>query len=118
MRLRNSVAAAVGALVLVLALPTSAQAADGRFTYISHDGGWSQGRYLSDPPSGVCITLPGAEDPVGRPADSPRNDTDAWARVFTGTGCDGDYFDLRPSGGRASDRLKLRSVVFSWPDLD
>ncbi len=113
MRLRNSVAAAVGAFALVLTLPTSAQAAGGRFTYISHDGGNSQERVLFDPPSGVCSTLPGAEDPEGPPADSPRNDTDATATVFTGTDCDGDYFSLRPFGGHASDRLKLRSVVFS-----
>lgn len=113
MHLRSSVAAAVGALALVLTLPTSAQAAGGRFTYIAHEGGTSQERVLVDPPSGVCITLPGAEDPDGLPADSPRNDTDATATVFTGTDCDGDYFSLRPLGGRASDRLKLRSVVFS-----
>lgn len=113
MRLRNSVAAAVGALALVLTLPTSAQAAEGRFSYITHDGGWSQEHTFVDPPSGVCITLWGAEDLDGPPADSPRNDTDATATVFTGTDCDGDYFSLRPFGGRASDRLKLRSVVFS-----
>ncbi|MBC3841902.1 hypothetical protein GXW82_21900 [Streptacidiphilus sp. 4-A2] len=113
MRLRNSIAAAVGALALVLTLPTSAQAAGGRFTYITHDAGYAQERALVDPPSGECINLKGAEDPNGPPADSPRNDTDATATVFTGTDCDGDYYSLRPFGGRASDKLKLRSVVFS-----
>ena len=114
MRLRNTVAAAVGAAVLVLTVPTSASAAGGefRYTYRDHAGYAREGR-LIDPPSRECITLPQTEDRDAPSADSPRNDTDATATVFTGDNCDGDWFSLRPFGGRASERLKLRSVVFS-----
>ena len=114
MRLRSTVAAALAAAALVLTLPTSAQAAEGRFTYVFHD--WAHGDrvgVLDDPPSGRCITLPEVAYEDTLPADSPRNDTNATATVFTGVDCRGDYFSLRPFGGRASERLKLRSVVFS-----
>lgn len=115
MRLRTTVAAALGALALVVTLPGSASAAQGDFTYTytAQDGSRQQ-TGLINPPSRQCITLPGAADP-GRtlPADTPWNNTDATATVFTGPDCDGDYFTLRPDGGHASSRLKLRSVVFS-----
>lgn len=66
-----------------------------------------------DPPSRECVTLPEVEDPSTEPAHSPRNRTDATATVFTGPHCTGDWFSLRPHVGHASERLKLRSVVFS-----
>ena len=114
MRLRNTLAAAVGAAVLVLTVPTSASAAAGEFRYTYHDrAGFQHEGRLFDPPSGRCITLREVADEYTPPADSPRNDTDATATVFTGDHCDGDWFNLRPDGGRASDRLKLRSVIFS-----
>ncbi|MER5359584.1 hypothetical protein [Streptomyces sp. NPDC002785] len=115
MRLRSTVAAAFGALALIVAVPTSAGAACGNFgyTYSGLDGS-PQVAYLVDPPSWECITLPEVGDPhSSSPARSPRNNTDATATVFTGPDCDGDYFTLRPHGGHASSRLKLRSVVFS-----
>jgi hypothetical protein len=114
MRLRNTLAAAVGAAVLVMTVPTSASAAGGEFRYTYHDqAGLAREARLVDPPSRECITLPEVADEAVPPADSPRNDTDATATVFTNDDCSGDYFSLRPFGGRASDRLKLRSVVFS-----
>jgi hypothetical protein len=113
MRLRSTLAAALGAATLVLTLSTSAQAAEGHFTYVFHDWhGGPQVGVLDHPRSRECITLPETRDEFAPPADSPRNDTDATAVVFTGVDCTGDYFTLRP-GGRASERLKLRSVLFS-----
>ncbi|MEU2129405.1 hypothetical protein ACFC5Z_12470 [Streptomyces sp. NPDC056004] len=115
MRLRSTVAAAFGALALIVAVPASADAATGDFsyTYTGLDGSPQIG-FLLDPPSRVCITLPEVADPSSsNPAHTPWNFTDSSATVFSGPGCEGDYFTLRPDGGHASSRLKLRSVVFS-----
>ncbi|GGJ78593.1 hypothetical protein GCM10011583_07720 [Streptomyces camponoticapitis] len=114
MRLRTSVAAAVGALALVIALPASAGAAQGDFTYQHYtETGISQTSALVDPQSRECITLPEVQDETTAPAHSPRNNTDATATVFAGADCEGPYFTLRPNGGHASERLLVRSVVFS-----
>lgn len=115
MRLRTTAAAALGALALIVSLPGSASAADGDFTYTyttSH--GYRQTVALLDPPSRECVTLPGLADPdSSEPADTPWNNTGSTATVFTGPDCDGAHYTLRPDGGHASSRLKLRSVVFS-----
>ncbi|MFE7788429.1 hypothetical protein [Streptomyces sp. NPDC057460] len=115
MRLRTTVAAALGALALVVTLPTSASATVGVFAY-RYTGldGTPQIAELVNPPSGECVTLPEVADPnSSNPADSPWNFTASTATVFTGPDCDGEDFSLRPFGGHASERLKLRSVVFS-----
>ncbi|WP_407287321.1 hypothetical protein [Streptomyces sp. BP-8] len=108
-------ATALGALALALSLPaSSAGAATGTFTYVYEDlGGGPHLGVLPDPPSRECITLPEVAPEFVPPAHSPRNDTGSTATVFTGAHCDGDHFTLRPNGGHASERLKLRSVVFS-----
>jgi hypothetical protein len=110
MRVRTTIAAAACAVGAALSFPVSAHAADGPFFY-----GWGTGQHgaLEDPPSGVCITLPEVADESVPPAHSPSNWTNATATVFTDADCTGDYFTLRPAGGHASERLKLRSVVFS-----
>jgi len=115
MRLRSVLAVALGTGMLVLATPAVASAATGEFSYHFVDAhGIRQESTLFDPPGRECITLPEVADPYDSdPADSPRNRTDATATVFTGPHCDGDYFTLRPRTGYGSDRLKLRSVVFS-----
>ncbi|MFJ3586111.1 hypothetical protein ACIPPS_28335 [Streptomyces sp. NPDC090127] len=60
----------------------------------------------------MCVALPEVADPdTSAPAHSPRNGTDAPAVVFTESDCTGDSFTLRP-GGQASERLKVRSVLF------
>ncbi|WP_225846002.1 hypothetical protein [Streptomyces sp. HPF1205] len=115
MRFRHTAVAAACALAAVLVLPGSARAADGTFSY-SWTGldGTPHTSALTDPPSHVCLTLPEVADPsASGPADTPRNDTGATATVFTDPDCQGAYFTLRPDGGHASARLKLRSVVFS-----
>lgn len=64
MRLRTTVAAALGALALVVTLPTSASATVGFFAY-SYTGldGTPQIAELINPPSGECVTLPEVADP-------------------------------------------------------
>ena len=99
----------------MLALPAVASAATGEFSYkhVDHHG-YRQTVRLTDPASRECITLPHVGDEWATPpADSPHNDTDATATVFTGRHCDGERYTLRPFGGRAGERLKLRSVYFS-----
>ncbi|MFE0192423.1 hypothetical protein [Streptomyces sp. NPDC058989] len=115
MRLRRAATVAATALALALSLPaSSAGAATGTFSYVYEDlGGGSHLSVLPDPPSRQCITLSKVASESAPPSHSPRNDTGSTATVFTGAHCDGDYFTLRPNGGHASERLKLRSVVFS-----
>ncbi|MFD5632059.1 hypothetical protein [Streptomyces sp. NPDC127072] len=113
MRLRHSLAAC-GALALTAALATPAHAATGHFSYRFTDmSGQPQAATLQDPASGECVTLQEAADPdASTPAFAPHNETDEFAIVFTGPDCTGDSWTLRPHGRPATDRLKLRSVVF------
>ncbi|KUL38537.1 hypothetical protein ADL22_18015 [Streptomyces sp. NRRL F-4489] len=116
-RLRRALAAAAGPLALALPLTLGAaaapaHAATGGFSYTYESPGGPRTGYLIDPPSGVCLTLPEvAREYETPPAHSPRNDTGSPATVYTGPDCSGASYRLRP-GGRASERLKLRSVVF------
>ncbi|MFD4033653.1 hypothetical protein ACFWVP_24875 [Streptomyces sp. NPDC058637] len=114
MRLRHTVVAALGALALVVTLPTSASAASGQFRYTYEtDEGYEAVGFLNGPQSGACVNLPGAGSDELPPAYAPKNLTDASATVFLSADCEGDiYYTLRPGGG-ASDRLEVRSVVFS-----
>ncbi|MFF8773973.1 hypothetical protein [Kitasatospora sp. NPDC015120] len=108
MRLRNAVLAAVSAIMLVLAVPVSANAADGEFRY--RYGSDFTGA-LVDPESRACIDLP--EATAEEPAYAPSNRTASTATAFLEAGCTGaTSFALRP-GGRAGNRLLVRSVVFS-----
>ncbi|WP_199812580.1 hypothetical protein [Streptomyces sp. NRRL S-337] len=110
----TTVATALGGLALAVALPaSSAGAATGPFSYVYDDGTGPRMGLLADPPSWVCITLPEVADEAVPPAHTPRNYTASTATVFAGADCTGDYFTLRPNGGHASERLKVRSVVFS-----
>ncbi|MEV8535978.1 hypothetical protein [Streptomyces sp. NPDC051211] len=113
MRIRHTLGAAAGAALLVMALPTSASAAEGTFTYEyrSESRALQTGK-LVDPPSEQCITLDEADDPKEvPPAHSPVNDTDETATVFTDPGCEGESLDLEP-GEEGTKKLQIRSVVF------
>ncbi|MGW0466264.1 hypothetical protein ACWDX6_13445 [Streptomyces sp. NPDC003027] len=114
MRLRSALAASAGALVLLLASPGSASAANGqfRYTYMTAEGYEAVG-FMNDPDSRTCINIQGPGSEPGSAAYTPKNRTDAMATVFLEADCSGDaYFTLRPGGG-ASERLLVRSVVFS-----
>jgi hypothetical protein len=115
MRIRSTLAVALSAGVLIVAMPSIANAATGGFSYKFVDSqGIRQTTTMTDPPSRECINLSEVENPyASTPADSPRNDTDETATVFGEPDCEGDHFTLWPHGGHAGDRLKLRSVVFS-----
>ncbi|MEV7191692.1 hypothetical protein AB0N81_07770 [Streptomyces sp. NPDC093510] len=113
MRPRHTVAALLGALALVVTLPTSANAATGAFHYKFVEDGTVRYATLHDPGSPACITLPEvADDDTSKPAFAPYNDTDAWAMVFTDADCSDDSWTLKPHGKPATDRLKVRSVYF------
>ncbi|MEU6994739.1 hypothetical protein ABZ953_29290 [Streptomyces sp. NPDC046465] len=114
MRLRHTLAAALGALTLVVALPTSASAATGDFSYrYTAPDGSRQSATIHDPSSPGCVVLPEAANQDGPPAYAPHNDTDEWTMVFTEPDCTGDSWTLRPHGRPATDRLKLRSVFLT-----
>ncbi|MGW4651056.1 hypothetical protein [Kitasatospora sp. NPDC004289] len=108
MQFRRTVVAALGALTLLIAVPTSAHGATGEFLYKVHQGLPSG---LTDPTSGVCINAPGATEDEA--AYSPQNFTTSTATVFLELDCDGDtYFTMAP-GKKLGKRLHFRSVVFS-----
>lgn len=108
MRFRQTAVAALGALALLVAVPSSANAATGNFRY-KFGPGVPTG--LADPESGKCINLPGATE--FDPAFAPENYTRSTATVFLDFGCQGDTFYVMDPGKKLGDRLKLRSVVFS-----
>ncbi|MEW2530140.1 hypothetical protein [Streptomyces sp. NPDC047071] len=112
MRLRTSLASALGALALVVTVPTSADAAIGEFAYTYRNAaGLPVPGGLTDPPSRECINLPGATEE--EPASAPKNLTSSVATVFLDANCDGDTYYVMPPGRILGERLKLRSVIFS-----
>ncbi|MCT9094156.1 hypothetical protein N4G70_35725 [Streptomyces sp. ASQP_92] len=76
------------------------------------DGKTATGK-LIDPPSKECVTLPEvADEDASAPAYSPDNRTKSTVVVFADEDCEGNYYTLKP-GAKGSERLKLRSVLFS-----
>ncbi|MFD0888641.1 hypothetical protein ACFQ08_29245 [Streptosporangium algeriense] len=114
MRLHSVVAATGSALMLVLAIPGSASAATGQFRYSYQTAdGYDAVGFINNPQSGRCIEIRGAGSDDTSAAYAPKNLTDATATVFLEAGCRGDaFYSLRPGAG-ASERLLVRSVVFS-----
>ncbi|MGW4599239.1 hypothetical protein ACWEOA_28665 [Streptomyces sp. NPDC004457] len=112
--LTAALGAACSAFVLLLAAPGSASAATGqfRYTYTTADGYEAVG-FLNNPPSGECINLQGPASEPGSASRAPKNRTNATATVFLDANCEGDTYYTLPPGTGASDRLLLRSVVFS-----
>nr|WP_208869018.1 hypothetical protein [Streptomyces glaucescens] len=115
---RSSITAAVGAassaFLLLVAMPGSASAATGqfRYTYTTAEGYEAVG-FLNNPASGECTNLPAPGSAPGAASRAPQNRTDATATVFLDADCEGDTYYTLPPGTGASDRLLLRSVVFS-----
>ncbi|MFE9454402.1 hypothetical protein [Streptomyces sp. NPDC006739] len=106
--------AAACALVLLVAVPGSASAATGQFRYsYTTAEGYEATGFLNNPVSGKCINLPAPGSAPGSPSRAPKNRTDATATVFLDAGCEGDTYYILPQGAGASDRLLVRSVVFS-----
>ncbi|POG44946.1 hypothetical protein BV881_24240 [Streptomyces sp. ZL-24] len=108
MRLRHSLAAAVGALLITVSVPNSASAATGEFLY---RGPLLGSHSLDDPNSGECVNIPEATNLL--PAQSPRNFTTSTATIFLDFDCDGDTFTVLSPGQTGGLLVKFRSVVFS-----
>ncbi|MGF1429848.1 hypothetical protein [Kitasatospora sp. LaBMicrA B282] len=108
MRLHRTVAAALGAFALIVAVPNSAHAAEGTFGYKDELG---LPVVLHDPASRECINLPGTSELL--PGSAPENLTDATATVFLDRDCAGDTYYVMDPGKVLGGRLKLRSVIFS-----
>ncbi|WP_410660444.1 hypothetical protein [Amycolatopsis sp. lyj-112] len=113
MRIRAALLAVMSACALGIAVPASASATEGEFTYLYNDDGEPQQGVLVDPPSGYCLEIPEIADFADAEAFRPHNRTYSSVTMFKASGCEGDAFYTLRAGGRASDRLKLRSVVFS-----
>ncbi|GAA1976677.1 hypothetical protein [Amycolatopsis minnesotensis] len=113
MRLRSVAVAVVSACALAVGVPATASATEGEFTYWynDEDGELRQGA-LVDPPSGYCLEIPEIADFSDAHAFRPHNRTRSSARMFREADCEGGAFYTLRSGGRAGDRLLLRSVVF------
>ncbi|GAA3269636.1 hypothetical protein Slala03_03340 [Streptomyces lavendulae subsp. lavendulae] len=116
MKLRNAVAATLGALALTLSMSGSAFAAEGQFhyTYQEEDGQVREAA-LSNPANDSCVNLFGAgadEVPAGY---APENATDSYAVLYLGADCDEESPKelLQPKGQRATDDMKVRSVKFT-----
>ncbi|WP_369383055.1 hypothetical protein [Streptomyces sp. cg36] len=107
MRLRHSLAAALGAVALIVTLPASAHATEGDFLYT---GPLGKAHKLTDPASGECINLP---EPVNAllPAHSPQNKTTATATVYLKQDCEGTSTVMTP-GQMLGSSTKFRSVLF------
>ncbi|MFJ4671514.1 hypothetical protein [Kitasatospora purpeofusca] len=109
-RLRLAVLAAAAATALVVAVPTSANAATGVFEFQTGTPPLGIPGLLLDPPSGECINLPGATS--SSPAFAPKNLTNSTATVFIDLNCDGDTYYVMDPGKILGNRVKVRSVNF------
>ncbi|MFE3875567.1 hypothetical protein ACFXPX_14340 [Kitasatospora sp. NPDC059146] len=110
MRLRNAGVAALGALTLLLAVPSPANAAAGEFIYKTGLLGGKEAS-LPDPQSSICINLDGTSEL--EPGFSPRNYTDATATVFADTDCNGDVYYVMNPGKKLGPLVRIRSVIFA-----
>ncbi|MCD9901070.1 hypothetical protein LUR56_15815 [Streptomyces sp. MT29] len=108
MRLRHSLAAAAGALLIIVSVPNSASAATGEFRY---RGPLLGSHSLDNPSSQECINIPEATNLL--PAQSPQNFTLSNATIFLDFDCDGDTFSTLSPGQTGGLLVKFRSVVFS-----
>jgi hypothetical protein len=113
MRAFTAILAAAGSLALAASLSTPAHAATGVFTYSYKDqlGQQHTGKIINSP-SRKCVNLPVSLGSQAVSGFAPVNGTNATVIMFTHVGCEGQHYSLKP-GGKASDRLLLRSIVFT-----
>ncbi|WP_438295761.1 hypothetical protein [Streptomyces sp. HUAS TT7] len=103
MRLRRTVTAVFGALALAVAMPTSAHATTGTFSYVSPESG---GLDITNPTNGECrLLLQGAISAV--------NSTNATAVLFTDQGCAQRQTTMAPSDQRVFGEPIPHSVRFN-----
>ncbi|MFJ2405253.1 hypothetical protein ACIOUE_28570 [Streptomyces xanthochromogenes] len=114
MRLRHTVGAALGALALIVTLPTSADAATGKFSYtFTNEQGKTETDTENNPASHKCIDLLGVDKPEDHSgAWSGRNATDNVATVYTDLECLGTATVIK-KGLTSPPDVKFRSVIFN-----
>lgn len=114
MRIRTALLVVASVCSFGVAVPAVASASEGEFTYRYYDeDGFIQIGELVDPPSGVCLNIPEVIDFYEVHAFRPHNITDSSVTMFKHGNCEGDAFYTLKPGGKASELLLLRSVVFS-----
>ncbi|MFF5564246.1 hypothetical protein ACFY7Z_04265 [Streptomyces sp. NPDC012623] len=113
MRLRNTVAAGLGALTLLLTVSTPANAATGTLEYKLRDTVNMKKLELkiTDPEEGKCYTVPGNGRDRGYYA---YNGTDASATVYYGFNCEGATRKIAPgkTGVDRGGHWYFGSVIF------
>ncbi|MEV7420175.1 hypothetical protein [Streptomyces sp. NPDC089919] len=113
MRLRTSLAAALGALTLVLTLPTaaSASAATGDFTFKYKDvEDVEHSATYTSPEDGDCLALVEVEnDEAVGPAYSAVNSTDRLITLYSDLECGGESRDL--AAGQSVSNFTFRTIT-------
>ncbi|WP_372346932.1 hypothetical protein [Streptomyces sp. KL116D] len=89
---------------LAIALPTSASAATGDFSYrVRGHGREPQSVTLHDPAGWLHPRGRGRRPGLLRTGLRTHNDTDEWVMVFTEPDCTGDSWTLRPHGNPTTE---------------
>jgi len=114
-RLRNTLAAALGAVVLIVALPNSASAATGSLDYKYGDPSNPSAGTFQFPNLNECYTV-ATENGQAVDAYAPENRSNADAALFLDAGCedpgeDGQEILLHPGDTRGAT-VHFRSVRF------
>ncbi|MFJ2610282.1 hypothetical protein ACIQOU_14965 [Streptomyces sp. NPDC091279] len=113
MRLRNAVAAGLGALMLLLTVSTPANAATGTFEYKLRDTVNMKKLTIkiTDPVEEKCYSVPGHDRDRGYYAN---NGTDASATIYSGFKCDGTTRKIpsRGTGSGSGEHWYFGSVMF------
>ncbi|MFI9185064.1 hypothetical protein ACIGXG_22905 [Streptomyces goshikiensis] len=85
------------AVLLVLAVPQTAHAAHGKFTFQYDVAGHTRTAALRDPADGACLDVTGSVGASGRAAFA-RNLTDGPATLYMSIDCEDDGVALPPGG--------------------
>lgn len=110
MRLRHTIGAALGALALLVTIPTPAHAIDGFFQYKYGSLTNPSSGQLEDPSAQECINIPEIEGKL-LDARAPKNLTANTVNLFPLGDCEGVHTTLGP--GQEAGNLRLfRSVLF------
>ncbi|MFF7203811.1 hypothetical protein [Streptomyces sp. NPDC008141] len=111
MRLRHTLGAAIGAVALIVAIPSSAHALDGSFLYQYGDSANPTAALLEQPGAGECINIPeveGKSDTAFAPNNSVQG---ADANVYTEEDCQGTPTTLA-EGTQLGPEVTFKSVYF------
>ncbi|MFD9863725.1 hypothetical protein [Streptomyces alboflavus] len=111
MRLRHAFGAALGALVLTVAIPTSANAAIGKLHYRYGLPGAQTTGVLEDPTSDTCHNIPEIEGKPLQNAFSPINNTDEDVHLYLQDDCQGTHTTVKAGASAGALRL-FKSVIF------